>query len=418
MKIETNWQSRPYFENKYSEDWARIWRIISHFEIDYTCLIGDEDYDSKIYIVLKNGDVRQSPKIYQKTDFRSLQKDELERDIHERARRPFGKHRQLLQMVFDEYRKEGEWPKTKPFQINYRNEGDLFATGNEINSDFIWMPDRHYNEGRIALTIYGILLCDGNSDYIQLFLSATRFIAQQYIETSGEGSITKADFIEAGIVSEENAWKIFDLMGSGVNITSSSSHDKGKTTFTLTPNDEVLKYEKIESIDDYIRIRYDPMVNSWGIPHSGTRSSDGEIHKLGIIRAEDAEDKNDLKYDLFISHASEDQEVAMDIKELAENTYELKCFLDVSDLKSGERWEPQIREALQESREVLILLTENSDSRQWVFAELGAAWALEKKIHPIMLRGDFKKLHPLISQFQGFKYSDIDRYLKKIAAKK
>ena len=55
------------------------------------------------------------------------------------------------------------------------------------------------------------------------------------------------------------------------------------------------------------------------------------------------------------------------------------------DIAVATQWEHAIREALQASEYILLLLTPRSVDRHWVLLETGAAWALEKEIIPALV---------------------------------
>jgi hypothetical protein len=91
------------------------------------------------------------------------------------------------------------------------------------------------------------------------------------------------------------------------------------------------------------------------------------------------------KYDVFISYSSLDQEQANEMYE-AITTAGKKAFLSAKDLKPGEDFADAIRSQLKSSRELWLIVSPNSLKSEWVLTEWGAAWALSKKIVPILYR--------------------------------
>lgn len=90
-------------------------------------------------------------------------------------------------------------------------------------------------------------------------------------------------------------------------------------------------------------------------------------------------------YDVFLSYDSRDQQLANEIFE-AITSAGGKGFLSEKSLKPGEDFADTIRNALRSSRELWVLVSPNSLKSDWVISEWGAAWALEKKIVPILYR--------------------------------
>ncbi len=58
------------------------------------------------------------------------------------------------------------------------------------------------------------------------------------------------------------------------------------------------------------------------------------------------------------------------------------------DLNAAEKWEPRLRNELSSADMVVALLTPNSATSRWALYEIGAAWALEKPIMPVITRQD------------------------------
>lgn len=75
-------------------------------------------------------------------------------------------------------------------------------------------------------------------------------------------------------------------------------------------------------------------------------------------------------YDVFLSHAGLDDELASVVKGLLEYN-DIKVFATPESIESG-KWEPKIEKALQRSRDIWVLLTSAALSQSvWVHQELG-----------------------------------------------
>lgn len=55
------------------------------------------------------------------------------------------------------------------------------------------------------------------------------------------------------------------------------------------------------------------------------------------------------------------------------------AFIDVFDIKKGDRIEERVRDGLENCQELVALLTPWSANRNWVWAEISAAWMLRKR---------------------------------------
>jgi hypothetical protein len=76
-----------------------------------------------------------------------------------------------------------------------------------------------------------------------------------------------------------------------------------------------------------------------------------------------------LKYDIFISYCSEDRLWARKL-EAGLSARGVNCFLDQSRLNKGEKWEPQLLDALLDSRSFVVLWSQNARNSDWVSEEL------------------------------------------------
>lgn len=85
-----------------------------------------------------------------------------------------------------------------------------------------------------------------------------------------------------------------------------------------------------------------------------------------------------MAYTVFISHGWHDRWVAKQMGRLiAEGGG--KPFIDIFDIKKGDRIEDRVREGVSQCNELVALLTPWSVKRNWVWAEISAAWTLQKR---------------------------------------
>jgi hypothetical protein len=94
---------------------------------------------------------------------------------------------------------------------------------------------------------------------------------------------------------------------------------------------------------------------------------------------------------LFVSHISEEAEVARLLKQEMEEDFlgQVKLFTssDIGSISAGEEWLTSVQQALSKAAAMLVLCSKSSISRPWVQFELGAAWMKRKRIIPICHSG-------------------------------
>lgn len=85
-----------------------------------------------------------------------------------------------------------------------------------------------------------------------------------------------------------------------------------------------------------------------------------------------------MKHTVFISHGWHDRWIAKQMARLITESGGAP-FIDIFDIEKGDRIEERIQQGLQEASELVALLTPWSVDRNWVWAEISAAWALRKR---------------------------------------
>jgi len=100
---------------------------------------------------------------------------------------------------------------------------------------------------------------------------------------------------------------------------------------------------------------------------------------------------------VFISHSNVDMVFARHVRNLLVRRVNAQVFT-TEDLSAGEKWEPKLRNELSSTDVVVTLLTPTSVDSSWVLHEIGAAWALEKPIIPVVTRRDVLNKMPVSLQ--------------------
>jgi hypothetical protein len=121
--------------------------------------------------------------------------------------------------------------------------------------------------------------------------------------------------------------------------------------------------------------------------------------------------------DLFISYSSRFKDQAEEIQQKAKQKL-LNVFLDKTDISYGSDFSEVIKESLLRSRELCVLVTPDAITSEWIISEWGAAWALNKRITPILHRCDVGQLPDRLKRFEVVDLIDIDRYLDQVKERK
>jgi hypothetical protein len=111
----------------------------------------------------------------------------------------------------------------------------------------------------------------------------------------------------------------------------------------------------------------------------GADASDGAARDVN----EDAGAVAVESYDVFLSYSSQDAKEAEALGKVIEIAGG-NVFFAGSNLRPGDDFEERIRDAIPSCREFWLLASPDSLKSEWVRRECAAAWALKKKIVPIL----------------------------------
>ena len=98
--------------------------------------------------------------------------------------------------------------------------------------------------------------------------------------------------------------------------------------------------------------------------------------------------------------------------------YGVRTFLDEVDLEGGDRIKETIKANLHACEEFVILLSPSSITRQWVLAELGGAWALDKRIMAITYDLAAEQIPDIIEHDKSYELNDFDRYVGELIGRR
>ncbi|HVU11231.1 MAG TPA: toll/interleukin-1 receptor domain-containing protein [Phototrophicaceae bacterium] len=91
------------------------------------------------------------------------------------------------------------------------------------------------------------------------------------------------------------------------------------------------------------------------------------------------------EYSIFLSYARQDQLWVSDFARALDTAGIHDYWVDSKALAAGQNWEELLQEALRQSEIFILILTPNSLENPNVFFELGAAFADNKQIIPVLV---------------------------------
>lgn len=91
--------------------------------------------------------------------------------------------------------------------------------------------------------------------------------------------------------------------------------------------------------------------------------------------------------DIFISYSRQDSDFARRLYRELER-FRVRGFMDVSDISAGADFSRQIREAINSSDALLVILSKSAAESSYVMAEIGMAQSMGKTVLPILAPGE------------------------------
>lgn len=115
---------------------------------------------------------------------------------------------------------------------------------------------------------------------------------------------------------------------------------------------------------------------------------------------------------VFLSYSQEDQETAEKVCK-ALTDVGLDVYMADREQEGGDEFSTTIRNKLLGCRELWVLCTPGSMRSEWVQTEWGAAWALEKRIVPVVLHKKDKERLPLrLQNRHTVLFADIEKFAR------
>lgn len=136
--------------------------------------------------------------------------------------------------------------------------------------------------------------------------------------------------------------------------------------------------------------------------------------KLDAFVKEHTKANDDRTAPIFVSYTRSDKEIVLPFIDRLENDLNIRCWIDLEGIETGEQFEDIIIQAIDSSKVVLFMLSEKSILSPWTKREVNYAEGKKKKIIPVVVDG--KGLRGwFMFHFGNVDYVDIssqEHYLK------
>lgn len=128
----------------------------------------------------------------------------------------------------------------------------------------------------------------------------------------------------------------------------------------------------------------------------------------------------ELNFNIFISHDSSDETIAIELKKFLENIFlNASVYVSGRDLQGGQTWIENIKISLKTSQVIISVITEKSINNNWIYFETGAGFTEDKSIPLLADNLKFSDLKPPLSLLQSrtLTKAGIESLISDIASK-
>ena len=160
----------------------------------------------------------------------------------------------LIQLVFDNFKASGSWPKSRMLQIEFLpddfwqviEEVDYHLVGNRGSKD---QPD-----SVTSLTVEGISVCSGNEELMSLFIRSLQFCVGIYTSRPESPTLSVEELQEALSLDEDESQFAMPLLFVSDRVWSGASHTPERKITELKLSPDILRYSGIEDVDGYLEV--------------------------------------------------------------------------------------------------------------------------------------------------------------------
>ena len=183
----------------------------------------------------------------------------------------------------------------------------------------------------------------------------------------------------------------FDIDSNGILKVSARDKATGKEQYVHIEGGNGLSSIEIEKMKTKISA-FDGAVNISKIinPPNQPRANVNTTNVIRELNQQTYKDKNSQRkaHDVFISYSRDDKTLVMPLVERINREANTNCWIDLTGIESGAKFERKIMEAINASKIVLFMLSDSSLQSAWTEREVYYAEDENKRIIPVLVNGN------------------------------
>lgn len=164
--------------------------------------------------------------------------------------------RQILEYIYRTFKDAGHWVNSRHLVHDLQALGDAYEVANRIGGELVRIEDPDSKKDALAkLTMKGVAACEDSEQDLLDFVSVLQLFVRTYRATrDGIPQVTTDDFMRVLNLSELQGRKMTMLVLEAGELWHSAS-DSGTGFARFELDREIIRFEKVDSIEDYLEIR-------------------------------------------------------------------------------------------------------------------------------------------------------------------
>lgn len=309
-----------------------------------------------------------------------------------------------IKTVYGYFRENLQWPTYKQVQkkilpINRRFRALNIAKSIKGNA----AAHFHQNfEDKATLSLQEICQLPESEQDLADLVKVIRYSVEKYItEDKEEVRLSSEELRQHFSFDEATVWKIHQLLGLNTSILNGGSSSLDEKTWDFRISDDVVEYQDVESIDDFLQRREEILqAHRLGYGQSPTLQNilpHTDLHTIVGLIEPPAE-----RVKIFFCYAHEDAALLDQLKQHLKPLQQQGIFemWHDQDISAGTDWKKEIDNRLNAADIILLLISPDFISSEYCYSvEMKRALELhnqgEARVIPIILRHIHWEIQPL-----------------------
>jgi hypothetical protein len=276
-------------------------------------------------------------------------------------------HRELLEMIVEDFLKSAEWPLRRDLSRKLVREGEPIALDVLLHAMPRPLGFVQGHPDQVVLLLFALRLTSAGQGLLAGFTDALRRSFELFAGEDEEPVLARTEIGHWETDSDGFVNALSEILFREAPFLGNKHGGPGED-WTCEVTEDVVRYADVATADDYLRIRAGELS---AMPQFGFAEPIADESRVEG-NAYPAERPSEEVRDVFISHASEDKDlVACPLAEALENLGHSVWF-DEAELVIGDSLVERINQGLVESRAGVVVLSPDFFSKPWPQEELGA----------------------------------------------